>query len=241
MLISQRGSTEVDYNTVVAVPVPERTESWRPISNAVLIQEVKNQAGIHLLGYRLMSEDYCLARGGDQMFGVITYGYDEAGPYEPIGLSIGIRNSYNRTLSAGIALGAKVTVCSNLMFVGDVITFRRHTKFAGMDLTDVVAKTLLQADSVYAEIEKFRARLRRRNVMDVHAFASLGKAYGFGILTESQMPIAKREWLEPSFDEFRDGGKTAWRLYNAMTFALKSAPIPNRMERLAKLHEMFGG
>ena len=234
MLLSGHGSTVVSYDDVVAVPVPEPTSSWQPISNAVLIQEVKNHAGIHLLDYHLLSEDYCLARGGNQMFGVVSYGYPgETG----IALSIGIRNSYNRTLSTGIAIGAKVTVCSNLMFAGEIVNFRRHTKHAGTNLADVVSQTLSRADGLFQRIDGFRHNMMKTPVMNTQAFGTLGRCYGFDILSERQLPIAKREWLEPSFPEFQS--KNAWRLYNAVTFALKNESISSRMEKLVKFHEMM--
>lgn len=42
-------------------------------------------------------------------------------------MMIGMRNSYDSSMSFGICAGTKVIVCSNMMFTGDFVALRKHT------------------------------------------------------------------------------------------------------------------
>ena len=57
-------------------------------------------------------------------------------------VSIGFRNSYNKSISAGFCAGSRVIVCSNLMFTGDIVRIRRHTRNILTDI-DVIIKEII--------------------------------------------------------------------------------------------------
>jgi len=69
---------------------------------------------------------------------------------------------------------------------------------------------------------------------NTEAFKMIGLMFGHGILTPRQLPVVKKEWLTPSYDDFRP--RTMWSFYNACTEALKSCPPLVIMEKHISLH-----
>jgi hypothetical protein len=55
------------------------------------------------------------------------------------------------------------------------------------------------------------------------------------VLPVTQVPAVLDQWRTPRFAEFADGGKTAWRLFNAFTETWKGrnlAALPRRSQAL---------
>ena len=71
------------------VPVPEATESYTPVPHDQLADTLVTIGRDILKEYSLESEQYALAREGNQMFGVITF----RGEHSELGLSLGFRKS----------------------------------------------------------------------------------------------------------------------------------------------------
>jgi len=64
------------------------------------------------------------------------------------------------------------------------------------------------------------------------------------VLPVTQLPAVLQEWRTPRFAEFAEGGKTAWRLFNAFTEAWKGrhlAALPRRSHPLHGLVDAARG
>jgi len=120
------------------IPVPVETESYTPVPHNHLAETLTTIGRDILKGYALESEKYALAREGNQMFGVLTF----KGERSDIGLSVAFRNSYDKSMAIGIAIGAKVFICDNLALAGDVTVLRKHTGNVWATLEDVAISTL---------------------------------------------------------------------------------------------------
>ena len=116
-------SNEVELEHLKDVKMPSATASYQPVSHYDLTMNIGDIAGRILNGMTLVKSRYGLAREGNQMFGTHTYKSD----IEDVGLAVGFRNSYDKSMSVGIAVGARVFVCENLMMTGEVTIFRKHT------------------------------------------------------------------------------------------------------------------
>ena len=121
-LILHCGSEATTLEQVMAVPVPQATDSWNPVAYGDAIQFLKDTAR-ERLGLTVKSESFGLNKSGHQMFGRITL---DTGDAEK-GLSIGMRQSYDKSLALGLVGGANVFVCDNLCFSGEVSVVRKHT------------------------------------------------------------------------------------------------------------------
>jgi hypothetical protein len=67
----------------------------------------------------------------------------------------------------------------------------------------------LAFDDVYVGPEEV---LLEGDPSNSEAFKMIGLLFGHGILTPRQLPVVKKEWLTPSYDDFRP--RTMWS-YNA--------------------------
>jgi hypothetical protein len=152
-------------------------------------------------------------------------------------LSIGFRNSYDRSLSVGITIGASVFVCDNLVFFGEIKAFRKHTSNLLQDIKQMILSTIYAQKEKFNRIENDAARLKRITVNDETAFKIMGVLFGKNIISPRQLPVMKKEWLEPSYDSFKE--RNAWSLYNAATEALKTTPPSLIMDKHTQLHKIF--
>lgn len=217
------------------VPVPEATESYTPVPHDQLAETLSTIGRDILKGYTLEREQYALAREGNQIFGVLTF----RGEHTEMGLSVGFRNSYDKSMAIGIAIGAKVFICDNLALTGDITVLKKHTTNVWASLENVAISTLYRSQKNFMKIVEDAESLKSMNISDTGAFQYMGLLYGKGVLTPRQLPVVKKEWLRPSHEDFQP--RNIWSLYNACTVAMKSAPPVQVMEKHIMLHEVMMG
>lgn len=128
---------------VMAVPEPEFTKTWHPISHARVINALTDVI-INTKKAKVVNRSYTLAAKGKQMFGtwIIQNGNQDRR------YMIGFRNSIDTIFAVGFCSGLHVTVCSNMMFTGEFTTFQKHTPKLDDDRLSELTAT------AYAEVEK---------------------------------------------------------------------------------------
>ena len=235
-------SNKVDLDTLKEIELPKQTKSYIPVSHVDFINNTKDIANRVLDKHTLYSEQYGIARDGKQMFGTLTYkeSFQTDGtehPHKDIGLSIGLRNSYDKSMSLGLCSGASVFVCENLMMTGEVVVMRMHKGNIIDELKGLIFNALLKSEDKFATIHADSQKLKTIDITDNVAYNMMGRLYGYGVLSERQLPVMKREWQKPKYDSFIK--RDAWSLYNAGTEALKTTPPMNRMKKHIEMHNMF--
>jgi hypothetical protein len=153
---------------------------------------------------------------------------------EDMGLSIGIRNSYDKSMSIGVALGARVFVCDNLAISGEIRIVRKHTAGVWKAIEDMAIATLYRHRPAWEELQDDVQELKRRKVTLERGWQIMGTFIGKDVLTPRQIPVAYRNWKEPAFEMFQE--RNAWSLYNSVNQALKTSPVNEIMERHRALH-----
>ncbi len=229
-LLVHRGGQIVTRDDLALVPVPEATDSYIPVPHNNLADTLSTIGRDILKGFTLSNEQYALARDGQQMFGVLAFRND----HTELGLSIGFRNSYDKSMAIGIAIGAQVFVCDNLALTGDITIMRKHTANVWQGLEDAAISTLYRSQQNFRKIVEDSVTLKGRMIDNTEAFKMIGLMFGHGILTPRQLPVVKKEWLTPSYDDFK--ARNMWSFYNACTEALKSCPPLVIMEKHISLH-----
>ena len=232
-------SNKVTLDALSEVKVPVKTRSYVPVSHVDFIRNTKHIASKILDKHTLHSEQYGIARDGKQMFGTLTYKEDFHEDPQDIGLSIGIRNSYDKSMSLGLCSGGSVFVCENLMMTGKVVIMRMHTGSIVDELKGLIFNALLDAEDKFSTIHADSQQLKEHTVDDKTAYGIMGGLYGYGVVSERQLPVMKREWQKPQHDVFEP--RTGWSLYNAGTEALKTTPPMYKMNRHIQMHKMFTG
>ena len=228
-----RGGEIVTRDQLDLVPVPEATDSYIPVSHYHLAEKLAGVSTDILRDYTLVGENYALARQGNQMFAFLKFQRDES----DMALSIAFRNSYDRSMSLGIAIGACVFCCDNLSLSADdgIVVMKKHTKNVWNELEDISITTLYKAQNRFQQIQADAQLLRRQRVNDEEAFMFMGMLYGHDIISPRQLTVLKDEWLIPSHPEFEP--RNMWSFYNACTESLKSTPPVLIMEKHMRLHK----
>ena len=230
-------SHKVTMDALSEIEMPNKTRSYVPVSHIDFIRNTKDIANKVLDKHQLYKEQYGIARDGKQMFGTLSYKESFHDNPQDIGLSIGIRNSYDKSMSLGLCSGASVFVCENLMMTGEIVVMRMHTGSIIDELKGLIFNALLKAEDKFSTIHADSQKLKHHSINDKIAYELMGRAYGYGVVTERQLPVMKREWQKPQHEVFK--GRTSWSLYNAGTEALKTTPPMHKMKRHIQMHNLF--
>lgn len=231
-LILHRGSHEVSKDQLDLIPLPEPTESYSPVSHFDLANTLVIIGQDILRDYTLIGENYAIARNGNQLFAVLKFQKEQG----DMALSIGFRNSYDRSMSIGLCIGASVFVCDNLALYGDIAVMRKHTKNVWSSLEDLAITTLYKSQQSFNKIIEDSEAMKAIRVNDDTAFKLIGLLYGRSILSPRQLPMLKDKWLKPEYEEFTP--RNAWSFYNACTDVMKTTAPINVMERHINLHKV---
>ena len=232
-LLLHRGGWEATKAELATVRVPEPTESYHPVPYGRFVEEVE----MHLprFGLTVGSSSFALAREGSQMFGVLTCTNGQlAGDYA---LAIGVRNSYDRSLSVGLVAGTRVFCCDNLAFSGEVTMHRKHTLNVFRDLPDLIYRMLSQVSSMRTRIDEEIGAMKVRELPPAHAHHLMVEAIKRNVLPASRLPRVIEAWEEPRHGEFSP--RTAWSLFNAFTEVQKGTPPRAQMEGSLRLTQLF--
>ena len=232
---SLMGVSELKYRELANIPVPKRTATYTPLGHKDLVDFTEELSG-KLLGkeWSKDGEKFGIAREGKQLFGY--HSYKKHLMDEDTSLTIGFRNSYDKSMSAGFVMGERVLLCSNLMFVGEVKKMRKHTGEAGKAIRHLLYDLIDEGLEKRIDIRKEIELMKTQPLNNDRAWQLMGLLYGNDILTPRNLPVIKREWLKPSQDH---GPETLWRLYQACTFALKEASPQTIMQRHTGLHDLM--
>ena len=233
-LLIHKGGEYCSLDDLRDIPLPQETRTYKPVSHYDLAKNLAEVSSGLLRGYQLEKAQYGLARDGNQMFGIHSY---RNGISSSMGLSIGFRNSYDKSMSVGIAIGASVFVCDNLALTGDIAIMRKHTANVWNDLEELTITTIYRSQHNFTKIVEDAEIMRGRDLSNDNAFRLLGLLYGNDVISPRQIPAVKREWLNPSHDEFED--RNVWSFYNACTEALKTTPPNKIMEKHISLHDIL--
>ena len=229
------GSRSVPRDQVAAVSTPPRTSSWVPIPHARLLDGV--QSSLERAGLSVVSEAHGLSRDGARYFGLLQVLNGQ--PDGDFGLIVGLRNSHDKSFPAGLAVGANVFNCDNLSFSGEVNLARKHTAHVERDLPQLIDRAVGQlGDLRRSQAERFAA-YKGKELADSAAHDLLVQALDARVLPVTHLPDVLREWRQPRHAEFREG-KTAWRLFNAFTEALKGN-LDTLPRRTQALHGLLDG
>lgn len=214
-LMLHRGARRVERTELALVNAPPPTETWFPVRHEAVLDVVEQTlAGA---GFDIAKSQFALSEDNARFFGTL----DLTAPItDGVTLTIGVRNSTDKTFPIGLCAGTRVFVCDNLAFSAEIYVSKKHTRFGNERFRDGIAlavSTLHQYQTVEAErIVHYRQRPLDEN----EAAACLLHAFESAILTTRTLPMALAEWRTPSQEEFAP--RTAWSLFNAFTAALRA-------------------
>jgi len=231
-MLYHSNSNLVEYAEAVAVKLPEATRSYQPVSNRYLINAVKDS--IYNQGLTLSNLELALSSDNQKLFGCAKVMHNKLG----IAPAICFRNSYDKSMSVGLASGAKVFVCDNLQITGDSFTkLRKHTTYVMNDVDYLVDAAVA---AVVPDFEKEILTIEEMELTPItldKGYEFLGLLRGKGVLNSKCFNIALKEWQKPQHECFPSNN--LWSLYNACTEGLKGLNASDAMQSMVKFDRAF--
>jgi hypothetical protein len=230
-LMLHAGANAVSYDDLRAVPLPAPTDTHIPVAHHEIVELVRYTLGFY--GHEIADETHAVTPDGMRYFGLMSL----RSPYGEYTDTVGLRNSNDRTFPIGIAFGSRVFVCDNLAFIGDQVIRRKHTLKAKRELPGLVTEIVqpLQAQRI-AQNQKLLT-YQGTPLTDAVADHAIMDMYRQDIIGVQAIGHVLKAYDEPPHDW---GSKTAWRLFNAATFAL-AGKVAEKPDLTKQLHTVIDG
>jgi hypothetical protein len=212
------GGRLVSRDELAACTAPPPEGRWHPVAHVAVLDAVKET--LRGAGYAVRAERYALARGDARFFGVLDL---DAPLADGVGLSVGVRNSIDKSFPLGFAAGSRVVVCDNLAFRAELLVRRKHTVHGMTAFGRAIAGAVASLTSFKEAEEVHIRRMAETELTPERASHLILTAYRRGIISSLQLPKVCKAWEEPAHEEFRP--RTAWSLFNAFTEALKPRAV----------------
>jgi len=225
------GGEAITRDQLDLIQIPKETKTFKPISHYQLANKFLTISQDMLMDYTLVGENFGIARKGNQLFALLTF----KGDSKEIGLSVAFRNSYDKSMSFGIAVGGQCSICDNLVLSGEIVVMKKHTKGIYERLEETILHTIYRARKNCEKVLIDSERLKRRSVGNPEACGIMGLLFGNDIVSPRQLAALKSEWLKPSHEEFQ--ARNMWGFFNPTTEALKTSPPINIMENHARAYQ----
>lgn len=232
-LMLHAGGRLATLDELRACRTPASEGRWHPVSHVRVLDTVKET--LHGAGYVIKAEKYGLARQDARFFGVLDLDTPLA---HGTGLSVGVRNSVDRSFPLGFAAGSRVFVCDNLAFRSELLVRRKHTLHGMRAFGTAIGAAVASLTSFKeAEAERIR-RMVEMELTPPQASHVILTAFRRGIISSLQLPHVCKAWEEPAHDQFQP--RTAWSLFNAFTEVLKPRAVAAPQQFVAQTIRLNG-
>ena len=237
-LLVHCGAERTAWEDLTKVKTPDPTNTHVPIPHHNFVEMVREALPEN--GFQVVQEEHALSKDGQSYFGVIKI----EDPEFPSGLDgfsrvIGLRNSHNKRIAAGLVSGSQVFVCDNMAFSGEVQLTHKHTSQVQAALPRLVADAILGLKPL---LNAERQRVKAYRAHDL----GTGQEYEVDHLlmemlrrdavSSSQIGKAWDNWINPPHPEFEE--RSLWSLFNAVTEAHKGTGMRTLFLRSLSLHKM---
>lgn len=230
-LMLHAGAEAVEYGALRELAMPQATDTHVPIAHSAVVDMVKYSLGFY--GHEIVDENYGVTPDGLRFFGILSL-RSEYGDYTDM---VGLRNSHDKRFPIGISFGSRVFVCDNLAFSGDHVIKRKHTANAKRDLPGLVAEVVEPLRDQRARQAAMFEGYRRRALEQYEADQAIMQLYRRGVINVTRIAEVLEAYENPPHDW---GEPTAWRLFNATTFAL-TGRVAENPQATSLLHNVIDG
>lgn len=213
-LMLHSGARRVERQELDSVEPPPATATWFPLKHSVVLDRVLGT--LESSGYQITKQQFALSADKHRFFGTL----DLASPIaDGITLSVGIRNSNDKSFPIGFMAGDRVFCCDNLAFSAETVIARKHTRFGERRFNDALSRAITGLRQYTGVAQKRIEALQHFDLSEDAANSYLLQAAEKGVVGWRLLPQVINEWRQPSHEEFKP--RTAWSLFNAFTEVLK--------------------
>ena len=162
-LIAHSGAELIGREELALIPTPKGSYSHKPIPHIEIVESLeKVLTEVH---FEIRRQEFAVSRDGMRMFGIL----DLAETLTPqTDLSIGIRNSNDKTMALGVTAGYRVFVCDNMAFSSDFQpVFAKHIH--SMSITEIAVECVKRLQESITPIVNQINQLMGREISDSEA------------------------------------------------------------------------
>lgn len=230
--MSKKLKTFTDRASLLAVAVPQRTESYTPISIQSIFETIDRlvkERGLVISG----EEFFMSSQGQRQRLRFFFHGDDAEFKRELIMIS-----SYDKSIALRGAAGMNVFVCSNGVIVGDILIYNKHTGAVDEKLDDFLNSCFVEMENAYRHILETSASFKKTIINEEAIGQIVGECLWKEYISSSAFHIIKKEYEKPSYN-YNCDPKSLWALYNHVTLAMKDQRPENYLENRQGVQEVF--
>ena len=222
-LMLERGSHPVTMDALRTLPSPQVLGNRHmPVRHDDFVDAIVMEVGNR--NWNIESLNMGIANGGKELFGVM----DLRGP-EGFGADMrslyGFRNSINQKFSRQAVAGARVMVCSNLCFSGDMFVMRRKNTINAI-LSEGIAEGMDKFMGQTALLQRDVERLKNFELTDGRAKEAIFDIFNDGVLPHRLLPEVGQLYFSDDRPEDCEP-RTMWGVNNACTRSIKKLPSDN--------------
>jgi hypothetical protein len=225
------GANAVTYDALRAVNTPAPTDTHVPVPHHEIVELMRFTLGFHQ--HEIAEEHHAITPDGARYFGIMCL----RSPYGEYTDMLGLRNSHDKSLPIGIAFGSRVFVCDNLAFSADHVIRRKHTIKAKRELPALLADIIQPLKDQRQAQNQRLLTYQGAALSDQQADHAIMQMYRKDVIGVQAIGHVLKAYDEPPHDW---GGRTAWRLFNAATFAL-AGKVTERPQITSDLHTVIDG
>ncbi len=112
-LLVHCGSSKFTREELKVIPTPEGSATHQPMSHHGIVEALVE--GLSFRHISVVREEYAVSKDGMKMFGVL----DLETTFDGCRLSVGVRNSNDKSMRLALTVGYRALVCDNMAFHGD--------------------------------------------------------------------------------------------------------------------------
>jgi hypothetical protein len=217
-LLNHCGAHLVTKGDLELIPAPPPTETWFPIRHLDVLEAVEQT--LTLSSFQLKACRFSVSNNQQRFFGVLDLQTELA---DGVSLSVGVRNSNDRSFPIAFCIGNRTFVCDNLAFSSEIVIKKRHTRFGSERFREGIANAVAQLQD-FQQLESRRIeQLQEQALSDRDAESLLLRAWDKKLIGSRMLRPLLDEWRTPSFEEFEP--RTAWSMLSAYTHVVKDRQL----------------
>ena len=213
-LILHCGAREVSRSELEAIDSPTPTDTWFPMKHSMVVDAVEGT--LDRAGFSIVKSRLAVSHEGFRFFGILDLN-SQIGLTET--LSIGIRNSNDKSFPIGFCCGARTFVCDNLAFSAEIVISRKHTRFGEDRYREGIANAVGTLPQFVANETRRIEAMKAQSLSDDQANSLILQSAERKVIGWRAIPSVLREWRMPTRAEFRV--RSTYSLLNAFTEVLK--------------------
>jgi hypothetical protein len=166
----------------------------------------------------LVESTHALTHGGRRYFGLFELESSSSSEWT---VTVGLRNSHDKSAAAGMCLGQKVMVCTNLAFSGEIKFARKHTANCHSDTMLMMRKAFTQVPRFENQLQDRDEKWKNLKITNGEASTLILKSAASDIIPQNKITHVHRHWEQPEYNEFSKNGHSVYRLFNSFTSAMR--------------------